>query len=249
MNQLLFAIAAVLLVFLGAVAGLLSSVLELDWSVPSDSGVPIEVVPAMIDLGHVVEGPCTAQGLLRNKTNVSLRIVDVQTSCSCSSAEFSAEVIPPASDVRFRLMWDLRNAEGETYSAVDVSVASVADEDPDSLRSNAMHSLTIPLKADVAPEWTATPNPLVFQSGVSAVKELLVNNISGDQITVLSVSTSHDALHAVIKDTDTQKSVVRVSFDPSLWRSPGPASVIVTTSSEIVPTKMIPVWVTRLSDD
>jgi hypothetical protein len=166
---------------------------------------------------------------------VLVEIRHVRQSCDCADVVVPAGVVEPGKSVTLACRWDTRGKRGPSATELEV-VASEAGK-------NERRGTVLTLRADVVPDYTYSPEELVFHSDRPETLTVAVRPAWFEDLTLLSAAADHRAFDATL---NAKKSEVSVTFDPAQWYDArGAVSLVVQTNSPRHANFQIPLRVSR----
>lgn len=206
---------------------------------PAAKGGPHIVFPELTyDFGTVEQGEEVVH-LFRftNQGNQDLRIDGIKTSCGCTAAVVSSDILPPGQEGTISATFDTVHFAGEKVKTLTVY-------------SNDPHQpvATLTLQGDVVVEVTAEPAQLYLgriRRGEEVVQTIEVLYDASKSIVVTKVENANPAIHIrteeIEKDASKgQKLTVTLDKTAALGRLND--EITVTTTSEKIPVLHIPVF-------
>jgi hypothetical protein len=205
---------------------------------PATSSPRIVFSGPIHDFGKVEQGEqVTHLFRFTNQGGQDLRIESVKTSCGCTAAVISAEVISPGGEGTISATFDTTRFAGEKAKSI-----SVYSNDP------LQPVTTLTLQGEITIEVAADPPQLYFGrlrrgEGKTATIEVLSDMTKG--IAILKVENSHPAVSLRAEDLQKEgrqgkKLYVTLKQDVPLGRFND--QITVTTTSPKKPTVIIPVF-------
>lgn len=198
-----------------------------------------DILPALVqDLGEIRQGTSTKlQFELRNRTSESIRIVDIGTSCRCTTSEVSKSAIGLADSSLITLTYKSGQARGPIRIHATVVYQRGDDEQ--------IRSITLQAHGTIDPDYNAKPERLRFEesrAGVCQV-ELSPRHCSGLKIDKV-VCDMRFFTARVVETNDPARTKVEVAFDPTeFYADAGPAHLAVFTDNKVQPMLLIPLEV------
>ena len=208
-------------------------------SAPATSGPPHLVVKEPIfDFGKVEQG-AQVNHLFRftNEGGRDLRIESVKTSCGCTAAVISSEVLAPGQEGTISAIFDTARFSGEKVKEI-----SVYSNDP------AQPVTTLTLQGEITVEVEVNPPQLYLgrvRRGEETVRSVDVVYDADKSITITKVETSSPFLTIQTQDVALEgrkgkKLIVTLKKDAPLGRLSD--AITITTTSEKRPSFEIPVF-------
>lgn len=203
------------------------------------AGAPhIVFAEPVYDFGKVEQGEqVTHMFRFTNQGGQDLRVESVKTSCGCTAAVISEEVIPPGKEGTISATFDTTHFSGE--KAKNISVYS---NDP------LQPVTTLTLQGEVAVEVTADPAQLYLgrlRRGEEVTRSADVLYDAQKSIAIVKVENSHPSLSVQAEDFSREgkkgkKLIVTLKKDAPLGRFND--QIVVTTTSQKKPVLEIPVF-------
>jgi hypothetical protein len=199
----------------------------------------LEVLPGVVqDLGFIRQA--TAKELifeLRNRTDHPIRILDVATTCSCTTSGVSKAAIDPDHSSRLTLTYNSGHARGE----IDVHALVVYQKQGDP----AHHSLALAARGEIDPDIGLSAERLVFHENVAATKSLKLWARYGDELKIERVTCDKRFFKVrLLAGTESGRHTLEVAFQPTdYYPDAGPPHVVIQSNSPRQPVLMIPMEV------
>ncbi|MGH7965064.1 MAG: DUF1573 domain-containing protein, partial [Candidatus Binatia bacterium] len=205
---------------------------------PTPSGPRIVFPEPVYDFGTVEQGEQITH-LFRfiNQGEQDLRIADVKTSCGCTAAIISANVIPPGQEGTI-------SATFETARFIGEKVKNVTVYSNDPLQSVTTLTLQGEITVEIAPEpaqlYLGRPHR---SEEVTQTVEVLYD--AGKPISITKVENTHPAVRVQTEDLEKgnkkgKKLTVTLKKGAAIGRLND--QITVTTTSQKIPTLTIPVF-------
>ncbi|HXG18198.1 MAG TPA: DUF1573 domain-containing protein [Methylomirabilota bacterium] len=212
---------------------------QAETATPAPSGPPrIVFHDPVFDFGKVEQG-AQVNHLFRftNQGGQDLRIESVKTSCGCTAAVISAEVIPPGQEGTISATFDTTHFSGEKAKSV-----SVYSNDP------AQPVTTLTLQGEITVEVAVDPPQLYLgrvRRGEETVRSVDVLYDAAKPIAITKIENSSPLLTVRAQDLEKdgqkgKKLIVTLKKDAPLGRLND--EIRVTTTSEKRPVVEIPVF-------
>ena len=202
------------------------------------AGPRIVFTDPVFDFGQVEQGQKVSHLFgFANKGNRDLRIESIKTSCGCTAAVISADVIPPAQYGTIRATFDTAQFSGEKAKSI-----SVHSNDP----LNPVTMLT--LQGEITVEVEVEPAQLYIGRLSRGTEETYTVYVLYDEkkaIEVTGITHTHPAIRVQTEDVqvDGKKGKrLRVSVTKAAELGRLNDQIVVTTTSKKTPTVTIPVF-------
>lgn len=198
----------------------------------SGSGPKAEIAEPVYKFGSALSGPPIKHVFtIRNVGKAPLKIVQVVTSCGCTAAKPSKEVLAPGEVATIAATVDTRFEHGHS-----LSVVTLATNDP--------HKPKIDLKieGDVKPQVTAEPADLDFgkvHHGAAVSRKVVLSDlVSGKRFALKSVKNSSPYIKVTTGARSDGKpgAVLHVKLLPTM--PPGPISDTIQIDNNLSPLRV-----------
>lgn len=192
----------------------------------------------VFDFGQAEQGEqVTHLFRFTNQGNRDLRVVSIKTSCGCTAAVISADVIPPGKEGTIRATFDTTQFSGEKAKSI-----SVHSNDPLSPVT------TLTLQGEVTVEVEVEPAQLYIGRLRRGTEETYTVHVLYDEkkaIEITGITHTHPAIKVQTEDVQIggkkgKRLRVRVTKAAELGRLND--QIVVTTTSKKKPTITIPVF-------
>ncbi len=192
----------------------------------------------VFDFGQAEQGEqVTHLFRFANQGNRDLRVVSIKTSCGCTAAVISADVISPGKEGTIRATFDTTQFSGEKAKSI-----TVHSNDPLSPVT------TLTLRGEVTVEVEVEPAQLYVGRLRSGTEETYTVHVLYDEkkaIKITGITHTHPAIKVQIEDVQIggkkgKRLRVRVTKAAELGRLND--QIVVTTTSKKKPTITIPVF-------
>ena len=205
----------------------------------ANPGAPrIVFAEPVYDFGTVEQGnPVTHLFRFTNQGQGDLRIEQIKTSCGCTAAVISSEIIPPGGEGTISTTFDTSRFFGEKARTI-----TVYSNDP------IQPLVTLTLQGEVVTEVAAMPPQLYLgrvRKGQKITKEVEVLYNANQALAIIKVENTHPAVGVRVEELEKngkkgKRLVVTLAEDVPLGRLND--QIIVTTTSTKRPTLTIPVF-------
>jgi hypothetical protein len=194
----------------------------------------------IVDLGEIESGGAgklaPIEFRLRNDLYSPIRILRVMEQCDCTTVEATTELIPPGNTTCVKVRWDTRGKNGPSDSKLVVEYQPSSFND-DVAKSEAIHHLTLKLRANVRATTEPSPDKIQLSTG-KAVRNVVKLKGKDSRTVVKEVRCDLSSMACSISDSN--RSVV-TEFVPSASDLPGTYYLTVMTSDSDSPSLTVPI--------
>lgn len=201
------------------------------------AGDLVALPSAVQQMGAVRQGTTTdVRFELHNRTGKAIEILNVGTTCGCTTSHLSSKTIEPGERAHLTLHY----SSGESRDAVSAKAIVMWRSDGDGPRP-----LIVEAAGTIDPDYNISPSRLVFDEGQRATKRLAISPRHLDHLNVLKAVCDKRFFASQVAGDDGEWCV-DVTFDPAeYYPDAGPAHVNVYTDSVRQRVASIPLDVSR----
>ena len=203
---------------------------------PSSPVADLDVLPGAIqEIGKIRQGTSTKlEFKLQNRSSVAIQILNVGTSCGCTTSELSQNVVRPSESLLLTLTYN----SGQLRGPINVQAIVVYQRDG----AEQPQSLVLRALGEIDPDYSVLPERLEFEEFQPAVRRLVLWPRYGNELRLESAICDKRFFTAQIIDVpELDRQAVDVSFQPNgYYTDAGPAHIAIHTNSERQPVLVVP---------
>jgi len=202
-----------------------------------------DVTPASIqDIGQVRQGTSTeVRYSLKNASQKPLKIVEVSTTCGCTTASLSKKELEPDEIAILVLRYNSGTYRGSVKVLAHVLYGELNQE-----ANKRWKSFIVGASGKIDPDFKIQPEKLIYDDCKQLSKRISVSPHYDKNLEVTKVSCDKRFFSARLLASNQQENLfqIEVVFDPSeYYPDAGPAHLSISTNSKVQSIALIPIEV------